>query len=115
MPLETQGKVLRVLVDQTFQRVGGAKKVKVDVRIVSSTSRDLAGLIADGRFREDLFHRLGVVPVQVPALADRREDIPELIEHFARNYSAGNGPAAPPYRRRCRRRAADPGLDRQRP
>jgi two-component system, NtrC family, nitrogen regulation response regulator NtrX len=91
MPIETQGKVLRVLVDQTFQRLGGAKKVKVDVRIVSSTSRDLAGLIAGGRFREDLFHRLGVVPVQVPALSDRREDIPELIEHFTKNYSLAAG------------------------
>jgi two-component system nitrogen regulation response regulator NtrX len=91
MPLETQGKVLRVLVDQTFQRVGGAKKVKVDVRIVSSTSRDLAVLIADGRFREDLYHRLGVVPVQVPALSERREDIPELIEHFSRSYSLAAG------------------------
>ena len=91
MPLETQGKVLRVLVDQTFQRVGGAKKVKVDVRVVSSTSRDLAGLIANGRFREDLYHRLGVVPVQVPSLADRREDIPELVGHFAKTYSLSAG------------------------
>jgi two-component system, NtrC family, nitrogen regulation response regulator NtrX len=91
MPLETQGKVLRVLVDQTFQRVGGAKKVKVDVRVVSSTSRDLSILIAGGRFREDLFHRLGVVPVQVPSLADRREDIPELIVHFAKSYSVAAG------------------------
>jgi two-component system nitrogen regulation response regulator NtrX len=96
MPLETQGKVLRVLVDQTFQRVGGAKKVKVDVRIVSSTSRNLASLIAEGSFREDLYHRLGVVPVQVPALSERREDIPELIEHFARSYSQAAGQ---PFRR----------------
>ena len=85
------GKVLRVLVDQTFQRVGGAKKVKVDVRVVSSTSRNLPSLIAVGRFREDLFHRLGVVPVQVPGLADRREDIPELISYFSRNYSTTSG------------------------
>ncbi len=91
MPLETQGKVLRVLVDQTFQRVGGAKKVKVDVRVVSSTSRDLPSLIAAGRFREDLYHRLGVVPVQVPSLAERREDIPELISHFGRSYSLTSG------------------------
>ncbi len=91
MPLETQGKVLRVLVDQTFQRVGGAKKVKVDVRVVSSTSRDLAALIASGRFREDLYHRLGVVPVEVPPLADRREDIPELVTSFARSYSVAAG------------------------
>lgn len=91
MPPETQGKVLRVLVDQTFQRVGGAKKVKVDIRIVSSTSRDLPQLIALGRFREDLYHRLGVVPVSVPALAERRDDIPELISHFTRSYSAASG------------------------
>jgi two-component system nitrogen regulation response regulator NtrX len=91
MPLETQGKVLRVLVDQTFLRVGGAKKVKVDIRVVSSTSRDLPGLITVGRFREDLYHRLGVVPIQVPSLAERREDIPELIAHFARSYSAASG------------------------
>jgi two-component system nitrogen regulation response regulator NtrX len=91
MPLETQGKVLRVLVDQTFQRVGGAKKVKVDVRVVSSTSRDLPSLIQEGRFREDLYHRLGVVPVEVPALSERREDIPELVAHFAKSYSLAAG------------------------
>jgi two-component system nitrogen regulation response regulator NtrX len=91
MPLETQGKVLRVLVDQTFQRVGGSKKVKVDVRIVSSTGRDLVTLIAAGKFREDLFHRLSVVPIRVPALAERREDIPELIEYFGRSYSLMSG------------------------
>ncbi|MCB1379010.1 MAG: sigma-54-dependent Fis family transcriptional regulator [Alphaproteobacteria bacterium] len=91
MPLETQGKVLRVLVEQTFQRVGGAKKVKVDVRVVSSTSRDLSGLIGEGRFREDLYHRLGVVPVRVPGLAERREDIPELVEWLARAYSLAAG------------------------
>jgi two-component system, NtrC family, nitrogen regulation response regulator NtrX len=91
MPMETQGKVLRVLVEQTFQRVGGGKKVKVDVRIVSSTARDLAALIAEGRFREDLYHRLSVVPVRVPSLAERREDIPELIEYFGKLYSLGSG------------------------
>ena len=94
MPIETQGKVLRVLVDQTFQRVGGAKKVKVDVRVVSSTSRDLPGLISVGKFREDLYHRLGVVPVRVPGLSEHREDIPELIEHFARLYSVSAGQPA---------------------
>jgi two-component system nitrogen regulation response regulator NtrX len=94
MPLETQGKVLRVLVDQTFQRLGGTKKVKVDVRIVSSTGRDLATLIRDGKFREDLFHRLSVVPVRVPSLAERREDIPDLIDNFARVYSATSGQPA---------------------
>ena len=94
MPIETQAKVLRVLVEQTFQRVGGSKRVKVDVRIVSSTSRDLALLISEGRFREDLFHRLSVVPVRVPALSERREDIPELIGHFSKAYSAGSGQPA---------------------
>jgi two-component system nitrogen regulation response regulator NtrX len=91
MPLETQGKVLRVLVDQTFQRVGGAKRVKVDVRIVSSTSRDLESLIGIGRFREDLYHRLSVVPVEVPPLSERRDDIPALITHFAQLYSSQAG------------------------
>jgi two-component system, NtrC family, nitrogen regulation response regulator NtrX len=91
MPLETQGKVLRVLLDQTFQRVGASKKIKVDVRIISSTSRDLQGMIAEQLFREDLYHRLGVVPVHVPGLSERREDIPELIEHFAKTYSASSG------------------------
>jgi two-component system, NtrC family, nitrogen regulation response regulator NtrX len=91
MPLETQGKVLRVLVEQTFQRVGGAKKVKVDVRIVSSTSRDLAMLISQARFREDLYHRLSVVPVRVPSLAERREDIPGLVTHFSRAFSHASG------------------------
>ena len=91
MPLETQGKVLRVLVEQTFQRVNGAQKVRVDVRVMSSTSRDLPGMIAGGRFREDLYHRLAVVPVEVPALSDRREDIPELLKYFARHYSQSAG------------------------
>ena len=94
MPIETQGKILRVLVDQTFQRVGGNKRVKVDVRIVSSTSRILELEIAEGRFRDDLFHRLNVVPVMVPGLAERREDIPSLIHYFAEQFSAVSGQPA---------------------
>jgi len=82
IPLETQSKILRVLVEQKFQRVGGSGKVSVDVRIISSTARDLTAEIEAGRFREDLFHRLGVVPFRVPALSERREDIPELVAHF---------------------------------
>ena len=82
MPRETQGKILRVLVEQTFLRVGGATKVKVDVRILSSSARDLELEIAEGTLREDLFHRLSVVPIRVPALAERREDIPELVGFF---------------------------------
>ncbi len=82
MPRETQAKILRVLVDQNFQRVGGSSRVHVDVRIISSTSQDLAEAITEGRFREDLFHRLSVVPIRVPTLAERREDIPELVQYF---------------------------------
>lgn len=82
MPRETQNKILRVLVDQQFERVGGTKRVKVDVRIISSTAQNLEGMIAEGLFREDLFHRLSVVPVQVPPLAQRRDDIPTLVSFF---------------------------------
>jgi two-component system nitrogen regulation response regulator NtrX len=91
MPRETQGKILRVLVDQNFQRVGGATRVFVDVRIISSTSRDLATMISEGAFREDLFHRLSVVPIRVPSLAERREDIPELIDFFMDQFAVTNG------------------------
>jgi two-component system nitrogen regulation response regulator NtrX len=91
MPRETQNKILRVLVDQSFQRVGGTTKVNVDVRIVSSTARDLEREIAEGTFREDLFHRLAVVPIRVPALAERREDIPETVRHFIDLISKSTG------------------------
>lgn len=91
MPKETQGKILRVLVEQTFVRVGGAGKVKVDVRILSSSARNLELEIANGNFREDLFHRLGVVPLAIPSLADRREDIPELISFFMEQISTASG------------------------
>src|SRR3984893_6299122 len=91
MPRETQNKILRVLVDQTFQRVGGSNKIAVDVRIVSSTARNLEAAIAEGTFREDLFHRLSVVPIRVPALAERREDIPELVEYFMDQISQATG------------------------
>jgi two-component system nitrogen regulation response regulator NtrX len=93
MPLETQAKILRVLVDQNFQRVGGSARVHVDVRIISSTSRDLAEAITEGGFREDLFHRLSVVPIRAPSLAERREDIPELIEFFMEQVSTTMGMA----------------------
>lgn len=93
MPLETQGKILRVLVDQRFTRVGGDAVVNVDVRVVSSSSRDLVADIKDGLFREDLYHRLNVVPLTVPRLADRREDIPDLIEYFMQRAAAAMGAA----------------------
>ncbi len=91
LPRETQNKILRVLVDQTFQRVGGSTKVAVDVRIVSSTSRNLEALIAEGKFREDLYHRLSVVPIRVPPLAERREDIPGLVDYFMDQISLATG------------------------
>jgi two-component system, NtrC family, nitrogen regulation response regulator NtrX len=91
MPKETQNKILRVLVDQSFVRVGGSTRVQVDVRILSSTARDLAREIGEGRFREDLFHRLSVVPVRVPALSERRDDIPLLVRHFMAQISRSTG------------------------
>ena len=88
MPTPTQAKVLRVLTEQVFQRVGGARWVKVDVRVVSATSRDLTAEITAGRFREDLYYRLNVVPVRIPPLAERREDIAELVNYFLARYAA---------------------------
>ena len=91
MPLGTQSKILRVLVDQTFLRVGGADKVQVDLRVISSTNRDLSAEIAAGNFRQELFHRLNVVPIQVPSLEERREDIPLLAEHFIAHLNQTQG------------------------
>jgi two-component system nitrogen regulation response regulator NtrX len=91
MPLETQGKIVRVLQEQTFERVGGKTKVDVDVRVIASTSRDLQAEMSQGRFRQDLFYRLNVVPMRVPALRERRDDIPELLDHFMRVASEQSG------------------------
>ena len=88
MPMPTQAKILRVLTEQNFQRIGGSRWVKVDVRVVSATSRDLAAEIAEGRFREDLYYRLNVVPVRLPSLTERREDIGELVQYFLARYAA---------------------------
>ena len=82
MPLETQGKIVRALQEQGFERIGGATRVKVDVRVTATTNRDLAAEIAAGRFREDLYYRLAVVPLKIPSLRDRREDVPALARHF---------------------------------
>jgi two-component system nitrogen regulation response regulator NtrX len=97
MPLPAQAKILRVLTDQSFTRVGGQRTVRVDMRVISSTARTLSEEIALGRFREDLFYRLNVVPVHIPALADRREDIPELVAHFAARYAAEQRLATPNF------------------
>ena len=102
MPRETQSRILRVLVEQRFRRVGGAQDVQVDVRVVSSTCRDLREEIAAGRFREDLFHRLNVVPVSVAGLSERREDIPELVAYFIQRICEATGMA--------KRRLADDAL-----
>ena len=88
MPVTTQAKILRVLTEQAFNRVGGTRIVKVDVRVVSATSRDLPGEIEAGRFREDLYYRLNVVPVVIPELNERREDIPALVDHFAARFAS---------------------------
>ncbi len=88
MPLTTQGKILRVLTDQSFSRIGGTRTVKVDVRVVSATARDLEQEISGGRFREDLLYRLNVVPVHLPPLAERRDDILVLAQHFLARFAA---------------------------
>ncbi len=95
MPLTTQGKILRVLTDQSYHRVGGQRPIKVDVRVLSATSRNLQDEIASGRFREDLFYRLNVVPVRLPAVRERREDIPELVNHFLARFAAERRMSAP--------------------
>ena len=91
MPLGTQSKILRVLVEQAFTRVGGTEKVRVDLRVISSTNRDLQSEIRGGRFREELYHRLNVVPIDVPSLEQRREDIPLLADHFIAHLNASQG------------------------
>lgn len=91
LPLETQGKILRVLFDQRFKRVGGDGPVSVDVRIVTTTTRDLLQEASEGRFREDLYHRLNVVPIQAPSLAERREDIPALVAYFIDRIARASG------------------------
>jgi two-component system nitrogen regulation response regulator NtrX len=102
MPLETQGKIVRVLQEQTFERVGGSTQVEVDVRVIASTNRDLGAEIAAGRFREDLFYRLSVVPVRVPPLRERRDDIPLLVDHFLAHSAEVSGLS--------RRRVADDAM-----
>ncbi len=91
MPRESQSRILRVLVEQRFRRVGGEQDVQVDVRVITSTAKDLKVEISEGRFREDLFHRLNVVPIRVPPLSERREDIGELIDYFIENLAASQG------------------------
>jgi two-component system nitrogen regulation response regulator NtrX len=97
MPLETQGKIVRVLQEQVFERVGGGTRVQVDVRVIAATTRDLGQEIHNGRFREDLFYRLSVVPIRVPALRERREDIPLLATYFMQRAAEGSGQRPRPF------------------
>ncbi|HEY1125814.1 MAG TPA: sigma-54 dependent transcriptional regulator [Sphingobium sp.] len=91
MPMTTQGKILRVLTDQSFTRIGGQRQVKVDIRVISATARNLKEEIEARRFREDLYYRLNVVPLGIPPLAERRDDIPALVEHYLARFAAERG------------------------
>jgi Nif-specific regulatory protein len=91
LPLELQPKILRVLQEHEFERVGGEKTIKVDIRVIAATSRDLEGLLESGLFREDLYYRLNVVPIFIPPLRERREDIPGLVEHFLKKFCDESG------------------------
>ncbi|MGB2229338.1 MAG: sigma 54-interacting transcriptional regulator, partial [Flavobacteriales bacterium] len=97
MALPAQAKMLRALQERVIQRVGGDKNIKVDVRVLAATNKDLPTEIAEGRFREDLFHRLNVIPIHVPSLAERREDVPLLVEHFLGGVASDLGVAAPEF------------------
>lgn len=90
LPLALQPKILRVLQEKEFERVGGERTIKVDVRLIAATSRNLEGLVSDGRFREDLYYRLNVVPIFLPSLRERKEDMPVLVDYFLRRYSEEN-------------------------
>jgi two-component system nitrogen regulation response regulator NtrX len=94
MSLKTQAKVLRSLEEQAFERVGGKDTIKVDVRVIAASNRDLPALIREGRFREDLYYRLNVIPIEVPALRTRKDDIPALVDHFIDQFCAENGKRA---------------------
>ena len=91
MPLETQGKIVRSLQEQTFLRVGGTKKVQVDVRVLASSTQDIKQEVIKGKFREDLYYRLNVVPLRVPCLKERRDDIPQLVEEFTKRIAFAQG------------------------
>lgn len=91
MSFKTQAKVLRVLEEQAFERVGGKETIKVDVRVIAASNQNLQELIGRGRFRDDLFYRLNVIPIEVPPLRERKEDIPLLVQHFIAVFSAENG------------------------
>jgi DNA-binding NtrC family response regulator len=96
MPIETQVKLLRVLQERTLERLGGVQTIRLDVRVIAATKVDLAQAVEDGEFREDLFHRVNVIPIRLPPLRERRRDIPILLEHFLRVYGKGRSYTVPP-------------------
>jgi formate hydrogenlyase transcriptional activator len=102
LPIELQAKLLRVIQEGEFERLGGSQSIRTDIRIVAATHRDLSKMIVAGTFREDLYYRLHVFPVHVPALRDRREDIPQLVTHFVRKFAKQQGKT----RRECSRSCA---------
>src|SRR4029078_8159540 len=87
IPLELQPKLLRVLQDQEFERLGSTRTIKVDIRMVASTSRDLARTVAEKEFRSDLYYRLNVFPIRLPSVSERKNDIPLLVRHFVQKFS----------------------------
>ena len=95
--LPAQAKMLRALQERVIQRVGGDKNIKIDVRVLAATNKNLAEEIAEGRFREDLFHRLNVIPIHVPSLAERSADVPQLVEHFLGGVADELGVNAPTF------------------
>ena len=105
LSLVTQAKMLRFLEEKEFSRVGGSKTIKVDVRLVAATNKDLTQQIKKGEFREDLYDRINVVPIVIPPLRERKEDIPLLVEHFLKKYNEENGKKV----KGCEPRS--PGLD----
>ena len=95
IPYETQANVLRVLIDQKFKRMNGSKSINVNIRLISSTSKELGDLVKDNKFREDLYHRLNVMPIELNSLSSRTEDIPLLIDYFKMKLSEINGVQTP--------------------
>ena len=115
MPLETQGKIIRVLQEQNFERVGGTSQVQVDVRVIASTTKDLTSEINARNLREDLYYRLNVVPIHVPSLIDRRDDIPVLARHFMTNAAGASRASRTRIFGRCVGRTSDIWLARECP